>query len=89
MEDEKRTKDLQEEEILKFNRFELEKWMSRVMARLYKLIDKSEYHRLSSHYVAMCSRGIEHAKRGLVALVNVIKANWPKLEPQTHLSVVK
>ena len=83
MEKEKRTKDLLEEDILQFNRVELKKWMSRVMARLYKLVGKRQYTKLTSRFIALCERGIEHARKGLIELVNVIKERWQ--EPQLYV----
>ena len=83
--EEKRTKDLTEEEILSFNREELKKWMHRVMARLYTLLKPPAYDQLANEYVATCRRGVEHAKKALVELVKVIQKLW--IEPE--LQVVK
>ena len=86
---EKRTKDLTEEEILRFNRDELEQWMKRVMARLYKLVEKKHYEQLTDRFVALCERGIDHTRKGLIELVKVIQEKWLEPAPSTHLQVVK
>lgn len=72
----KRTKDLTEEEILKFDKQQLVEWMNRVMARLNKLIDRQSYDRLTRQYVSVCRGGLEYAKRGLVQLVKIIREKW-------------
>ena len=85
----KRTKDLTAEEILQFKRSELKHWMERVLARLYKLLDGRYYAELAAKYVAICSRGIEHAKRGLIELVKVVQKEWLEPAQPTHLHVVR
>ena len=85
----KQTKDLTAEEILQFKRSELKHWMERVLARLYQLLDGRHYLEIAAKYVAECSRGIEHAKRGLIVLVKVIQEKWRDPAPTTHLHVVR
>lgn len=80
--EEKRTKDLTEAEILSFKPDELEKWMHRVMARLYKLLAPPEYDQLVPEFVATCSRSVAHAKRALVGMVQIIKTLWTEPELQ-------
>ena len=81
----KLTKDLTEAEILGFDTTDLTHWMQRVMARLYKLLDKATYENLAVNYVLTCRGGIDYAKRGLVQLVKVIQEKWTG----PHLSTVQ
>jgi hypothetical protein len=80
---EKRTKDLTPAEILAFEKEELRLWMDRIMRRLYKLVDRTVYDRLTRDFVLASQGGINFVKRGLIQLVQVIKERWQ--EPALHV----
>ncbi len=82
---EKKTKDLAPEEILAFEKHELEHWMNRVMSRLFLLVEREVYNKLSRDFVLVCRGGIDYAKRGLIQLVKVIQEKWP----ETSLHVIR
>ncbi len=77
----RRTKDLTEEEIKSFNREELQHWMNRVMMRLFQLVDRATYDRMTKEFILLSKGGDEFIKKGLIQLVAVIKARWQDAYP--------
>jgi hypothetical protein len=78
---EKRTWELTKEEILSMGARELRSWMTRVMNRLWKLVDRETYDRLTNPFIVACRGGLEYARKGLIELVKVIKNKMATSRP--------
>jgi len=81
----KRTWELTPEEILSMKRKELESLMTRVMNRLWKLVDHETYDRLTRPFIVACRGGLEYAREGLVQLVEVIKTKMATSRPSLRV----